>query len=187
VKPNPPTGKTVYEEKRFSLRVCELELTNGKTQKRGVVIHPGAVVILPIAENGDLILIRNNRWQVGHRLLELPAGTLEPGEDPLQCAGRELVEETGYAAAQIEAFHTFFPMPGGSTEVMHCFLARKLTEVGQRLEPDEDIEVVPVSQDAIEKLLLNGDIVDGKTLALIGLYLLRQAKVSGDQFEESPK
>ena len=101
----PPKGETVYRERRFSLRVCDLEFGQGHTERRGVVIHPGSVVILAIDDDENIVMIRNRRWQVGQRLLELPAGTLEPGEDPLLCAGRELQEETGFRADTVEHLH----------------------------------------------------------------------------------
>lgn len=168
-----PAGTTIYEERRFSLRVCELKLRDGRVEHRGVVIHPGSVVIIALNPADELVLIRNRRWQIGRRLLELPAGTLESGEDPQACAGRELEEETGYRAGRLEHFHSFFALPGGSTEVMHAYVARDLTPVGQTLMPDEDIEVVCMDVEAVTQALVDGEIVDAKTMALLGLYLLR--------------
>jgi ADP-ribose pyrophosphatase len=173
--PQPPEGQSVYQERRFSLRVCELPLSDGQSEHRGVVIHPGAVVILAIDADGSLVLIRNHRWQVGQRILELPAGTLEPEEDPRICALRELEEETGYRALEIEHLHSFYPLPGGSTEVMHAFIARDLTHVGQSLMPDEDIVVERLSESAAKAALVEGSIVDSKTMAILGLYFLKSS------------
>ena len=167
-----PSGDTVYEEPRFSLRVCSTEVT-GAPGSRAVIIHRGAVVIIPIAPNGDLILIGNRRWQVGQRLLELPAGTIEPGELEADCAARELKEETGYEAATLIHFHSFYGLPGASTEVLHGYLATGLEEIGQALEAHEDIEVYRLSLADVRQAVLEGQIIDGKTLALLALYILR--------------
>jgi ADP-ribose pyrophosphatase len=130
------------------------------------------VVLIPILDDGRVALIRNHRWQVGKHLLELPAGTMEVGEDPIICAARELEEETGYRAEHLEAWTPFYPLPGGSTEVMHPFVARGLTWVGQRLEPDEEITVQPKTIDEIRDLLETGGLEDGKSIAMLGRYLL---------------
>ncbi len=169
----PPTGETVYSERRFDLRVCDLVLSTGEVERRGVIVHPGSVVILAVDQDDHIVMIRNLRWQIGQRLFELPAGTLEPGEDPALCAGRELQEETGYRADTIEHLHTFFALPGGSTEVMHAYIARGLTFVGQDLMADEDILVERLPVRDARSALLDGSIVDGKTLAILSLYLLK--------------
>ena len=170
LKAHPPAGQTVHSESRFSLRICELNPPAG--ERRGLVIHPGAVVILAFDEAQRIMMIRNHRWQVGQTLLELPAGTCEAGEAPRVTAARELEEEVGVSAAQLRDYHSFFALPGGSTEVMHVFTASELTEVGQRLEPDEDITVVPMSIDDVRRALSEGEIIDGKTIAVLSLFLL---------------
>lgn len=170
--PSPPDGETLYRERRFALRRCRLALRGGGADERAVLIHPGAVVLLPLLDDGRLVLIRNHRWQVGHPLLELPAGTLEPGEAPAACAARELIEETGYAAAELIAGGSFYAAPGVSTEVMHPFIARGLRAVGQALEADERIDVVPMTVGAVRAALLDGTLADGKSLAVLGRFLL---------------
>ncbi|MCU0689524.1 MAG: NUDIX hydrolase [Phycisphaerales bacterium] len=116
-----------------------------------VVRHPGAVVIVPVLDDGRIVLITNHRVTVGRALLELPAGTLErtgPGgtpEDPVACAGRELIEEAGYEAAELRHLAWYYTTPGLTDEIMHVVGARRLRHVGQRLEPYEDIRVVPLS------------------------------------------
>lgn len=147
------------------------------TQKRAVVVHPGAVVVVPILDNGDIVMIKNRRWQVGATLLEFPAGTIEPDEEIECCARRELIEETGFEACTMELIHHFFALPGISTEVMHVYAARGLAWVGQRLEPDEEIDVVHLSFDQLLDATASGEVVDGKTLAVIALFLSGKANI----------
>jgi len=170
--PRPPPGETVYHERRFAVRRCRLPVRGGAVIDRAVVIHPGSVVLLPVLDDGRLVLIESHRWQLGHPLLELPAGTLDPGEAPARCAARELIEETGYAADHLVAGGPFYAAPGLSTERMHPFLARGLRAVGQALEPDETIEVKAMSVDAVRAAMLDGRLADAKSLAVLGRYLL---------------
>ena len=170
--PRPPEGEPIYQERRFELRRCRVPLRGGAEASRGVVIHPGAVVILPVHANGDITLIKNARWQVGRVLLELPAGTREPSEAVEACARRELREEAGLDAARLEPLPPFFAAPGGSTEVLYPFLATGLTEVGQRLEADEQIEVCRLSEAEAREALLSGALQDAKSLATLARYLI---------------
>jgi ADP-ribose pyrophosphatase len=167
-----PPGKTVYSDDRLQVRVCSAGL-RGCEEERGIVIHNDGIIIVPVKKNGDIILIRNHRWQVDERLLELPAGILESGESREECAHRELTEETGYRAAQLEPFHSFYALPGATTEVLHAYLAHELAYEGQQLQADEDIEVVIMSPASLRLALTSGEIVDSKTIAIVGLYLLR--------------
>ena len=89
----PPVGETIYEERRFSLRKCKIPLSDGSTESRALMVHPEAVVLVPILADGRIVMIRNTRWQVGKTLLELPAGTREANETPQHCAARELRED----------------------------------------------------------------------------------------------
>lgn len=177
IKPNPPKGQTIYRERRFSLRVCDVSFGGGSADRRAVVIHHGSVVILPITNDGHVVMIENKRWQIGARILELPAGTIDRSEDPLVCASRELVEETGYRAGQLEHLQSICALPGLTTEVMHVYLARELTWVGQSLQDDEDIRVQLLTLDDLRKRITRGAIIDGKTLAVLSSFLLRQADI----------
>jgi ADP-ribose pyrophosphatase len=172
IHPAIPAGDSVYREKRFSLRVCPPEVT-GAPNPRGVIVHGGSVILLPITQDGRIVLIQNRRWQIGQRILELAAGTMEDGENPFMCAQRELREETGYSAGRMELIHTFYALPGLTTEVMHAYLAQDLEHIGQALEADEDIHVVVMTQDDVRASLKDGHIIDGKTMAVLGLYLLQ--------------
>lgn len=163
----PITRETLHRGAKFDFeRVSYLGRT-GVTLRREVVRHPGAVVIVPILDDGRIALIRNFRVAVEEWLWELPAGTLGAGEDPAHCAGRELIEETGYRAARIAPLLAFRTTPGLTDERMHAFIATGLTHVGQSLEEDEMIEVRPVQPDAVLAMIDAGELVDGKSIVAL--------------------
>lgn len=161
--------RVMHKGRKFDLEMIEFQgPEGGRPIAREVVRHIGAAVILPILEergNRSVVLIHNERLAIGRRIWELPAGTLEPGEPPAACAGRELEEETGYAAATLEPLCRFYSSPGMTDEVMHVFVARGLRFVGRRPEPDErmSVEAVPASR-ALE-MIDRAEIEDGKTIA----------------------
>lgn len=139
---------------------------------RDIILHPGAVVILPILDDRRIVMIRNYRYTVEMEMWELPAGTREPEEEPIETARRELEEETGYSAGRIRPLMEFYTTPGICTERMYAFLATDLTEVGQNLQGAERIEVEVVDIADARDRLLSGDFIDGKTIAVLGRYLL---------------
>ncbi len=140
---------------------------DGRTELREMVVHPGSVIVLPLLSDGRLVLIRNRRFTVGRTLLELPAGTLEAGEEPISCAARELEEETGYRATQLEPLLAFYVAPGVSDERMHAFLARGLTEAEQQLDETEQIEVVPLTLAEVLERIRRLEIEDANTIAVV--------------------
>jgi len=143
---------------------------------RELVVHPGAVLILPLLSPEKVILIHNYRFAVAAELLELPAGTLEPSERPIDCAARELEEETGYAPGHIEPLCEFYTSPGFTDERMYVFLATHLTATAQQLDSTEQIRVAIMDlADAVEATV-DGRIVDGKTMAALQLYHYRQSR-----------
>ena len=144
----------------------------GEPVVRDVVVHPGAVVILPRLADGSVVMVRQYRHAVERELWELPAGTLEPPEEPADCARRELEEETGYRTGRIEAFGDFYTSPGILTERMWVFRADDLTPGDPSCEVDEKIQTVVVAEAALRAMVLDGTIVDGKTLAVLGRYFL---------------
>lgn len=146
---------------------------NGSTITREIVVHPGAVVIVPVLDDGRIVLIRNFRYTVDQELWELPAGTREAGEKTMETAARELEEETGYRADKLTPLAEFYTSPGILTEKMYAFIATGLENVGQKLEPGERITVEPIECKNVERMLMVGDIQDGKTLAALGLYFLK--------------
>jgi ADP-ribose pyrophosphatase len=151
---------------RLELHHLENEQT-GKRHKREVVAHPGAVLVMGLLEGDRVLLIRNRRYAVGETLLELPAGTLEKGEDPMNCAGRELLEETGYLAGRLQSLLSFFTSPGILGERMHVFAAYDLQQRQVAPEEGEDIEVLPVEWAEALEMAGDGRIKDGKTIATL--------------------
>ncbi len=161
--------QVLYDGRRIRLEVHHL-LKDGHRLAKEVCVHPGAVVILPLLDPQTVVLIRNRRYAVGQTLVELPAGTLEKGEDAINCAGRELLEETGYLAKRIKPMRSFYSSPGILTEKMHVFLAYDLQKQTQDLEPDEDIEVLTATLGEAVEMIHQGEIEDGKTIAALLMY-----------------
>jgi len=155
---------------------CRLELHHleneetGRRHTREVVAHPGAVLVLGFLSSDKILLIRNRRYAVGQVLVELPAGTLEKDEDPMNCAGRELLEETGYLAGRIKPLLTFYTSPGILGERMYAFAAYDLQKKQLALEEGEDIEVLPTDWAQAIAMTGDGQIQDGKTIATLLWY-----------------
>lgn len=143
---------------------------DGKPHPKEIVEHPGAVTILPIFRDGRVCLIRNQRTAAGKTLVELPAGTLEPNEDPAVTAVRELAEETGYRTDSVEKLCEFFMSPGILTERMYLYVARDPQPGETALEPGENIETLVVSWDDAMKMVGDGTIEDAKTLVGLLYY-----------------
>lgn len=141
-----------------------------KVDARELVVHPGAVVILPLVDPQTVILIRNRRFAVEKTLWELPAGTLEKDEPPLVCAKRELEEETGYMAESWRSLPPFYTSPGFCNEILHPYIASDLTAGTQQLDAQEEIEVERVPFEKALEMCRSGDICDAKTLALLLHY-----------------
>ena len=166
-----PDSQLLHNGVRVNLRATERPRASGGTQRREVAEVADAVVVLPLIElDGHIpgvVLIRNERFAVGRTLWELPAGTLEPGEDPATCAGRELAEETGYAADTIEPLTAFYPSPGFCTEKLFAFRATGLTHVGQSLDETERITPEPLPLSRAYDMIRDGVIEDAKTIATL--------------------
>jgi ADP-ribose pyrophosphatase len=162
----------IYRGTIFDVFVEEVALPNGLVKNREVIRHPGAAAMVPLFDDGKIALIRQFRHAVGSFLWEVPAGTLEPAETPLQCAQRELVEEIGYQAARMEKIAEILPAPGYTDERIHIFLATGLTPAQQNLDDDEVLELQPTAFDRAMDMITEGSIQDAKTIA--GLLLARQ-------------
>ena len=149
----------------FAIVEQALRLPSGRTVVRQVVHHPGAVVIIPQLEDGRLLLIAQYRFAVGETLLEFPAGTLEPGEAPLECARRELIEETGYRADHWRALGIMNPSPGYCDERQHLFVASGLVPDHAVGDEDEILEVKRLTVQEVERAIADGTLVDAKSIA----------------------
>jgi ADP-ribose pyrophosphatase len=161
--------KQVSSERVFSGRVinvrCDMvELVNGRHVSREVVEHPGGVAIVPLAENGDVLMVRQYRYCVSDALLEIPAGKLEAGEDPFECAVRELSEETGCRAGRIVPLGAMYTSPGFSRETLYIYLATQLEEGENHPDEDEFLSVVRVPFEEVVDKIMSGEIKDGKTI-----------------------
>jgi len=160
-------SETTYEGRAFTVRRDHLLTPSGTTVKYDIIQHVGSVIIIPVDEHGQMYFVRQYRHAAQIDLLELPAGTLEANEPPLEAAAREIREETGMAANQIREIGSFYLAPGYSTELMHVFLATDL--IYAPLAPDADeylsVEKMPVSE-ALH-LAESGQMQDAKTLAAL--------------------
>ena len=161
----------IYEGTRVNLRAIDLEKRSGGTHRREIAEVADAVVILPMLDCDTVVLIRNDRFSVNDHLMELPAGTLEEGEDPAECAPRELTEETGYVAERIEKLPVgWFVSPGFCTEHQTVWLAEGLTLAEQDLDETEHIEVRPTPYADVLAMIERGEIRDAKTIAAVLYY-----------------
>ena len=153
--------------RKLRFEVNRMELPMGVEGTFGMVKHPGASLAVPVLADGRVVVLRQYRFAVATRLLEFPAGTLDPGETPLSTMQRELQEEAGYSATRWDALGALLPCPGYSDEVIHLFLARDLTELSERPpgDDDEDLEVVLMSPPQLDRLIASGDeFLDGKSV-----------------------
>lgn len=167
-------SKNIYKGKVVTLNLETVTLPNGTTVELEIVRHPGAAAIVPMKDPGTVVLVRQFRLAAGGFIYEIPAGKLHPGEDPRDCAAREIEEEIGYRAETIERLETFFTAPGFCDEVMHLFEATGLIKTRQRLDHDEVLDVVEMPlADAIARIR-DGTIRDAKTIVGLQSVYLRQ-------------
>ncbi|MBC8478767.1 NUDIX hydrolase, partial [bacterium] len=164
---------------RLAAVFCDrVRLPDGSTSTREFIRHPGAAAMLPLYENGDLILIRQFRYPVGKVLWEIPAGKLSCGEDPLTCARRELQEETGFTATDWQPLFSYYPCIGYSDEEIHLYLATGLQGGATALDQGEFLTSHRVTPAQVHQLLINGTIVDGKTRIALQ-WLLHRYPIPG--------
>jgi len=161
------SSEPVYLGKLVNLYTEQVELPDGGTALREIVRHPGAVAMVPLAENDEVILVRQFRLAAGRVMLEIPAGTLNPGEDPREAAARELQEEIGYRPGRLEPLGGEFTAPGYTTEYIHLFLATDLEASALAMDDDEFLEIVRLPLAEALRQVDAGEIADGKTI--IGL------------------
>lgn len=169
----------VFSGKLINLRVDTVSLANDRVARREIVEHPGAVALVPVDHEGGILLVRQYRKPAERPLLEIPAGTLRRGEDPLVAAQRELREEIGFAAGKLERLTGFYPSPGFCTEYIHVYVASDLTPSTLPADDDESLEVVRVALDEAVAMVLQGKIEDAKTI--VGLLVYQVLQSSGPE------
>lgn len=158
----------IFEGNILNLRIDDVSLPDGNKSKREIIEHSGGVTILPVTDDGRIIMVKQYRKPVEEVLLELPAGKLENNEEPVHCAKRELWEETGYRANDVSHICSFYTSPGYSDELLHLYSAKNLYKAKkEKTEPGEFVEMCYIKKDEIIKKILNGEIKDSKTI--IGL------------------
>lgn len=166
--------KRIHEGRIINLREDTVRLPSGREGRREIVEHNGAVCILPILDDGRVVLVRQYRKPAEETLLEIPAGGLAPDEEPLACAGRELKEECGFTSNKMTLLFSCFLAPGYSTELIHCFVAEELEGGDAEPEEDENLEIGEYSLEELLPMIDDGRIRDAKTIAgLLALYRRR--------------
>ncbi len=165
-------SKTLFEGKVFNLKIDEIEYDSGNKGIREVIVHPGGAVVIPVTNEGKLIMVTQIRYPFQTTLLEFPAGKLDIDEDPLDCAIRELEEETGYKSGKVNKLGKIYTAPGYCTETLHIYVAQELKKGDhKREEGEQGMEVFELSFEEIEKKINNGEIVDAKSIC--GIFYLK--------------
>ncbi|MEC1734285.1 ADP-ribose pyrophosphatase [Bacillus mojavensis] len=169
--------KQIFSGKVIDLYVEDVELPNGKTSKREIVKHPGAVAVLAVTDEGKIIMVKQYRKPLERTIVEIPAGKLEKGEEPEYTALRELEEETGYTAKKLTKLTAFYTSPGFADEIVHVFLAEELAVLEEKRELDEDefVEVMEVTLEDALKLVESREVYDAKTAYAIQYLQLKEA------------
>ncbi len=161
--------KQVFKGRLLKVYRRSVKLPNGYTASLEVIKHPGAALVVPFLNNDTVIILKQLRSVVGEYLYEFPAGTLDPGETPLACCRREIVEETGYAATKFTKLGSIYPVPGYSTERIVIFKACALRKVEKLTQQDEIIRVEIRTRQEIVKLFKAGKIIDAKTICALAM------------------
>ncbi len=157
-------SQDIFQGRIINLRLDRVVLPDGSESTREVVEHPGAVAIVAIDENQNIWMVKQYRKAVEEILMEIPAGTLEKGEDPLECAKRELAEETGLKAQNWKSILSYYSAPGFVTEKLHLFLATEFTEGNKHPDQDEFLYTVKLPLAEAYEAIFSGDIKDGKSI-----------------------
>lgn len=171
------SSERIYEGRGVNLRRDTVRLPSGRQTTREVVEHRKCVTILPIADDGRLLLVRQFRLPARAILLEAPAGNMDDGESPEETARRELREETGHDCRQLEPLLEFYPAPGFCEEYMYCFLATGLFEAGLAPDEDEILDVQKLKLDETLAAINERRIIDAKSIAIVFAYALRVAEL----------
>jgi ADP-ribose pyrophosphatase len=168
------TSQQIYQGHAVNIRVDTVEKASGKKTTRDVVEHSDCVAVVVLDEQDNVILVRQFRHAADRFLLEIPAGGIDSGEEPIDSVRRELQEEIGYFPRKIDKLGGFYSIPGYGTEYLHCFLATDLVPNRLMAEDTDDIELVRISLDEIPRLIASGEICDGKSIAALLMFLFIQ-------------
>jgi ADP-ribose pyrophosphatase len=168
------SSQQLYRGRAVNLRMDTVEKSDGKTTTREVVEHSNCVAVVVVDDQDNVLLVRQYRYPVGKFLLEIPAGGIDPNEEPIDCVRRELQEEIGYFPQKIEEIGGFYSVPGYGTEYLHCYLATDLVPSRLIAEDSEGIEVVRVPISKITQLITSGEICDAKSIAALLTFLLQR-------------
>jgi ADP-ribose pyrophosphatase len=157
----------IYKGRIIELKVKEVQLPNGEKSKREVVLHPGAVAILAVTPEKKIVLVRQFRKALERTIVEIPAGKLEKGEEPITCARRELEEETGYRCGEMKKIGAFYTSPGFADEFIHVYFTEELSKGTVQTDEDEFVELMEVSLTEALNLIETEEIIDAKTVFAI--------------------
>lgn len=160
-------SERIFEGKVINLRVDTVQLPGGGTSTREVVEHPGGVGVIPITDRKEVIMVRQYRKPMDKVSLEIPAGKLAYGEDPYECGVRELEEETGYKAKNIQPLGSFYTSPGFANEILHIYMATELYKGEVKLDEDEFVEIEIIPLDKLVDMVMCGEIQDAKSIIAI--------------------
>jgi len=173
IEPEPTlSSETVFSGNLIDVQKVTVRLPNGKTTTREIVVHPEVIAVVPVLDDGRLVLVRQYRKPAERILLEVPAGGVDSGENAEEAVRREMLEETGYRVGSTELLTSFYTSPGYTTELMHLFLASNL-EAGQPTEETDQIEVVPLTLDEAFRRIETGEMADAKSILALLMYARR--------------
>lgn len=158
------SSETVFQGNLLHVKRDLVRLPDGSETGREYIVHPGAVLVIPLLDNGRIVMERQFRYPLGKSFIELPAGKIDPGEDPLVTGKRELLEETGYSAEAWQYVTALHPCIGYSNEVIHIYLARGLREGDHQRDHDETLEVFSLGLSEAMEMVARGEITDAKTV-----------------------
>lgn len=165
--------KEIYKGRIITLSVDKIELPNGKEGSRELIRHPGGVGVVALTEDNEVLLVNQYRYPYKSEIIEIPAGKLNPGEDPLECGKRELREETGITAKEFTSLGKLLPSPGYTNEIIHMYLAKELTQGELQLDDDEFINVIKIPLKKAVEMVMSGEFADSKTqVALLKTWFL---------------
>lgn len=169
-------SETIYQGKIIDLQVDEVQLPNGKTSKRELIKHPGAVAVIALTPEGKIVMVEQYRKALEKSIVEIPAGKLEPGEEPIITAARELEEETGYGCETLEHLISFYTSPGFADELVHLYIAKDITRIEEARELDEDefVDLIEVTMEEALGLIKEKRIYDAKTAYAVQYLQLQQ-------------